>query len=130
MLQTLKLLLPAIIPSWRFFDIIAPAPSIEYALLQTQDTVPVWHEFRPRPENVTAPTMFKRLFWNPYWNETLFLVSCAERLLEEPTPHSSNEIIARIKADLKPNSPYLQFRLVLRHRENTEIAYISQVYPT
>ena len=33
MLQTVKLLLPALIPSWRFFSTIAPSPRIEFALL-------------------------------------------------------------------------------------------------
>ena len=30
-----KLLLPALIPSWSFFDVIAPSPRIEYALLRS-----------------------------------------------------------------------------------------------
>ena len=32
MQNALRLLLPALIPSWRFFDVIAPSPRIEYAL--------------------------------------------------------------------------------------------------
>jgi hypothetical protein len=48
MLQTLKLLLPALIPSWRFFDTIAPSPRIEFTLLKTaQDASGAWREFRP-----------------------------------------------------------------------------------
>lgn len=30
-LAPFKLLLPALIPSWNFFDVIAPAPRVEYA---------------------------------------------------------------------------------------------------
>jgi len=37
--------------------------------------------------------MSGRMFWNPSWNESLFLVSCAERLLQNPTPHSEDEIM-------------------------------------
>lgn len=30
-LNSFRLLLPAIVPSWRFFDEIAPSPRVEYA---------------------------------------------------------------------------------------------------
>jgi hypothetical protein len=139
MLQTLKLLLPALIPSWRFFDWVAPSPRIEFALLATaQDVSSIWQEFRPRPLELPAFGFAKRLFWNPHWNESLFLVSCAERLVENPTEHSIQEIISRIKADLTRNSvdviatPYLQFRLAFISRNGTElqkqITFISSVY--
>lgn len=128
MLRSLQLLLPALVPSWNFFDIIAPAPFIEYAALQNKDDTPNWQAFRPRPQRLSTVPILRRLFWNPNWNESLFLVSCAERLLTEPTDHSRNEILARIKADITPSISYLQFRLVLRHRLQTEIAYLSQVY--
>ena len=36
MLRTLKLLLPVLIPSWRFFDFIAPSPRIQFSLLKTE----------------------------------------------------------------------------------------------
>ncbi len=128
MLQTLKLLLPALIPSWRFFDTIAPSPRIEFALLQSaQDASGRWQEFRPRPARLPIGTMLKRMFWNPRWNESLFLVSCAERLMASPTEHSSQEILTRIKAELERNSidvkatPYLQFRLVFLSREGSQI---------
>ena len=128
MLQTLKLLLPALIPSWRFFDTIAPSPRIEFALLKTaQDASGRWQEFRPRPARLPISTMLKRMFWNPRWNESLFLVSCAERLMAGPTEHSSQEILTRIKAELERNSidvkatPYLQFRLVFLSREGSQI---------
>lgn len=136
MLQTLKLLLPALIPSWRFFDTIAPSPRIEFALLRTMDDAPCkWQEFRPLPAFLTITEILKRLFWNPRWNESLFLVSCAERLMQNPTDHSSKEIISRIKAECHRTSmdvtatPYFQFRLVFltRHgnRIRKHVTYIS-----
>ena len=142
MLQTLKLILPAIIPSWRFFDTIAPSPRIEFALLETlqgsESTIP-WREFRPRPQSLSISNMLGRMFWNPRWNESLFLVSCAERIMENPTEHSIQEILNRIKNDLQKDSsvytiitPYLQFRLVFISRQGLEIqreiSYISQVF--
>jgi hypothetical protein len=139
MLQTLKLLLPALIPSWRFFDTIAPSPRIEFTLLSTaQDASGRWQEFRPRPARLSIGSMLIRLFWNPRWNESLFLVSCAERLMASPTEHSSQEILTRIEAELVRKSidvsatPYLQFRLVFLSREGAQlqrqITFISPIH--
>jgi hypothetical protein len=119
-LQALKLLLPALIPSWNFFDVIAPSPRIEYALLASPAAVGDWREFRPRPAQVSPLAMACRMFWNPAWNETLFLVSCAERLTSEPTDHSEDEIFKRIAAELRPeettDTPWLNFQLVFLSR--------------
>jgi len=76
------------------------------------------------------------LFWNAKWNESLFLVSCAERLIEFPTQHSENEIFKRIATELlnSPNSakePFFQFRLIFIRREGErlieEILYQSKI---
>lgn len=136
MLQTVKLLLPALIPSWRFFDAIAPSPRIEFALLTTaQEISHDWLEFRPRPARVSILAMFRRMVWNPRWNESLFLVSCAERLMENPTEHSREEIFTRIIAELRRTgrfgeaAPFLQFRLVFISRQGVtlqkDVTYIS-----
>lgn len=137
MFQNLALLLlPAIIPSWRFFDGIAPSPRIEFAVLEHGEGAPDhWQEFRPRPAAISLFGMLRRLFWNAEWNESLFLVSCAERLIEEPTQHSQDEIIERIRADLARRgvaAAFLQFRLVFIARHGAElkkeITYISPVH--
>ena len=123
-----KLLLPALIPSWNFFDVIAPSPRVEYARLKSiGDTSGDWREFRPRPARVPPLEMLKRLVWNPRWNETLFLVSCAERLTDAPTAHSEDEIFKRIAADLRgepedAERPWLCFRLVFVSREAEAIS--------
>ena len=127
----LQLLLPALIPSWNFFDVIAPSPRIEYALLRSVgDGAGDWREFRPRPPHVSPLAMLMRLVWNPRWNETLFLASCAERLTDDPTPHSESEIFKRIAADLAgelrdDGRPWLCFRLVFVSREGEAI--VSEV---
>jgi len=114
------LLLPAVIPSWRFFDEIAPSPRVEYLLLGHEDEK--WQEFRPRPQKVPLFKMLRRMIWNPRWNESLYLVSCAERLMAEPTDHSVNEIFDRISRELiaqdsgKAPAPFLKFRLVFLYR--------------
>ena len=138
MLKTLKLLLPALIPSWNFFDIIAPSPRIEFTLLNTSRETPTqWQEFRPRPAHIPLTTLLKTLFWNPWWNENLFLVSCAERLMANPTEQSHQEIANRIQADLNQspfdlaNKTSFQFRLIFVSRHGTkletQVAYLSPV---
>lgn len=140
LLNTLKLLLPALIPSWHFFDIITASPRIQYALLEDEDkTGSNWTEFRPRPHAVSLQQTLRRLFFNAKWNESLFLVSCAERILLnaslQQVSHSENEILRRISHELQRNdnttdATYLQFRLVCVQREQNElleeITYLSR----
>jgi len=117
MANPFQLLLPALIPSWRFFEVIEASPRIEYALLSTADLDAAdWQEFRPRSQRISIPALLGRLVWNPRWNESLFLVTCAERLIDQPTAHSEDEIFRRIAADLADEGaaePWLSFRLIL-----------------
>jgi len=144
MRHILKLLLPAVIPSWRFFDVIAPSPRIQFVLLNSAiapvDEKGEWREFRPRPAHLSFLQMLGRMFWNPERNESLFLVSCAERLLQQPTQHSEDEILKRIIAELKANhsgvteaTTHLQFRLLLVQRQDSRlqqhIVFHSRIQP-
>ena len=137
MLRTVQLILPALIPSWNFFDVIAPSPRIEYQLLDDAGKLRGnWQTFRPRPDNISLLTMLRRLIWNPHWNESLFLVSCAERLSQDITPeHSEREILTRMKRDLQAETDAAQFRfrLVFIHREDEtltqDILYTSMPEP-
>jgi hypothetical protein len=108
-LTGLRLLLPAIVPSWRFFDAVTASPRVDYVVLEPfepgpDEGDPTWREFRPRPEVVTPATMLRRLLWNPQWNESLFLVSLAERLIHAATAqtalHSQRELLLRVARDL------------------------------
>lgn len=115
MLQPVRLLMPALIPAWNFFDVIADSPRIEFACLQHKDEVPqVWQLFRPPPQRQSRGAILRRLVWNPVWNETLFIVSCAERLMRQPTAHSEDEIFRRIAADLRRSGDDLEGWLCLR----------------
>jgi len=139
--QTIKLLLPALIPSWDFFESIAPSPRIQFSLLNSENqTNKPWIEFRPRPQSVSFITMLKRMLWNPCWNESLFLVSCAERIVgnssSELILHSEQEILKRIKNDLVQKhqsltATHLQFRLLFVQRQDQEltedIAFYSRI---
>jgi hypothetical protein len=129
MLRSLQLLLPALIPSWRFFDYIAPSPRIQYALLNAEQRMLCdWQEFRPRPARLSITQMLQRMLWNPQWNESLFMTSCAERIMENHTAHSENQILARMgKAWNAKQLPALagarqiQFRLVFLEREGRQL---------
>lgn len=72
------------------------------------------------------------------WNETLFLVSCAERIEERPTDHSIREIQRRILAEFVRISidtvgKNMKFRLVFVHRDgpdiSQEIVFLSEQFP-
>lgn len=134
MLNTLKLLLPALVPSWRFFDFIAPSPRVHYTVLNDENDQPnEWVEFRPRPAHVSFPKMLRRMVWNPDWNESLFIVSCAERIMEAPTQHSEDEILKRIVRELDGEAGYIQFRLIVIQRVEEslqqEIVFHSRIEP-
>lgn len=140
MLNSLKLLIPALIPSWRFFDLIAPSPRVQFALLDSQQgTAEEWYDFNPRPEHLAFGEMLFRLIWNPGWNETLFVMSCAERLMENPTEHSESEIMKRIQKEVKTHHlalnnneiTHLQFRLFVVERQGEvlqeSVTYYSRI---
>ncbi|WP_148087098.1 hypothetical protein [Pacificibacter maritimus] len=98
-----------------------------------------WQEFRPRATQLTSSAVIKRLLWNPHWNETLFLVTCAERLISAPSQHSIDEINTRLLRQLtatpRPPAPsqYLYFRLAFWERQGIEltktIEYVSEGTP-
>jgi hypothetical protein len=117
-----RYLLPALIPSWRFFDYIAPSPRIEFAVIAAVDDPAMrWREFRPRPAHLPVAAMLRRLLWNPLWNESLFMVSCAEKLLDKPSTRRETELLTRIAAAIAGGetggrvigSTYVRFRIVV-----------------
>lgn len=133
----LRLLLPAIVPSWRFFDAVTASPRVDYALLTAPDRpAEQWYAFRPRTAVLTIGMMLRRLFWNPQWNEDLFLVSLAERLIGDSTPetdaHSQRELMQRVARHLDRHAvcrrdAYLQLRLRLVDRADPAEDLTSQI---
>ncbi|TZG25949.1 hypothetical protein [Sphingomonas montanisoli] len=140
-----RLMLPAIMPSWRFFDGVSASPRVDYALLRDPEAAADhWQEFRPRPAELTLRAMLLRLVWNPQWNENLFLVSLAERLIRadsaETVAHSQHELLLRVARHLDRDggcdrSACLQIRLRLvrrvgpREDVESEIAFLSGAQP-
>jgi hypothetical protein len=141
----LRLLLPAIMPSWRFFDAVTASPRLDYALLAAADeTVEQWREFRPRADSLAPTIMLRRLLWNPEWNENLFIVSLSERLMRsnnaETEAHSERELLLRVarhlhRHGLSEPGARLQIRLRFVSRSGptdtveSRIAYISTPRP-
>lgn len=117
--RAVNLLLPAIIPSWNFFDVITPSPRIEYRLIGVT-TANDWIEFRPRPKGLSLAQRLTRLVWNPSWNETLFTVSLSERVMQDDGAFAEDLLFNRIHNDLPAsvllNANALQFRLVTVYR--------------
>jgi hypothetical protein len=69
--------------------------------------------------------MLQRLFWNPAWNDALFVVSCAERIALGRTAHSINEIETRVRRDIHAagkggQAGTFQFRLVFVHHDDRQ----------
>lgn len=120
----LHLLLPALIPSWRFFDAIGPSPRVEYHLeASSGQVIADWCEVWPRPARFDLAAAVTRLVWNPDGNEALYLVSCAERLLEDPTAERSAHLLARVAATIESRGAprgILRVRVVIVRSADTD----------
>lgn len=140
MFKTCALILPALIPSWRFFETVEASPRIEWTLLATAREEPThWRSFRPRPETIPPFHMLGRLLWNPSGNEALYMVSCAERIALTACSHSIREITSRILDDIAQlplNTCFklMQFRLIFVSRDASgptrETVFVSTPVPT
>ncbi len=127
--KMLKLILPVVFPSWRFFSSIGASPRIQFAFLQNESDDPqLWQDFRPRPERVSFVEGLRRLLWNPQWNETLYINTCAEHLFDEPSPMREQEIMRRILAAVSRGeitseykATFLLFRICTIIRDRNEI---------
>jgi hypothetical protein len=121
----LKLFLPILFPSWRFFSSIGPSPRIHIAFSNNENDDSVnWQEFRTIPQSVSFKEGLLRLFHNPRWNETLYINTCAERLFEAYSEIREQEIMRRIlttiqSGEINPdaNSVYVRFRISAVIRE-------------
>ena len=138
MRKTISLVLPILVPSWRFFKTVEPSPRIQWGQLTKRDGVVAhWQEFQPRPQTVTPIQMISRLFWNAARNDALFMVSCAERLHLNPTDHSLHEIKRRLfkdihKATKDTGQAWFQFRLIFVQRADTglteDVVFLSETF--
>jgi len=134
----LKLLLPILFPSWRFFSSIGPSPRIHYAFLKHEyDHPESWNEFRPKPGRTPFKQSICNLFHNPTWNETLYINTCAERLFEGYSEMREREIMRRLlnsisanEIAVKPDAKYVVYRISAIMREGQvvtqQVTFISK----
>ncbi len=109
----LRWLLPALFPSWRFFDVIGPSPRIELRYWQGQGRSEEWRELLPPPRRLRPHQVAARLLWNPARNEALFFTRCAERVLEGESAKPLALIEQKIRASLPPGATAFQFRILV-----------------
>jgi len=121
MLRGLSLLVPALMPSWRFFDVITAAPRIEVSHLATPDATPIWAPFRPKPQRSGVAASIGRLLWNPDGNATLYLNACVERVAEGCEGPYLDHISAAVRSEMGGSGGWVCFRLCLRYRDGSEI---------
>lgn len=136
----LKLLLPILFPSWRFFSSIGPSPRIDVAFVVEKNAEPqMWSPFRPLPEAVGFAVGARRLFHNPSWNEQLYINTCAEHLFEEPSDFYAQEIGVRLvnsvfnkEISADSTSRYLVFRIraitVEAGQVRNDVVFISRPF--
>jgi len=136
----LNYLLPALLPSWRFFDFIGPSPRLEICLLQHAGDVPSqWQAFRPSPQHISWLARFGTLLWNPRGNEALYLLSTSEKLLQRQSAAAQMEIARRIAAAFacgeivaSSQDRFFQFRLLEIERDDgvlhTQTSFESPVF--
>ena len=122
MANVLALLLPAVVPSWRFFDRITASPRIEVGVWNPADPDGLtWKDLRPRPAQVGLCRMLVRLLWNPHWNESLYLVSLAERIVETGCVHAVQGVWERIETSHLPEGSDICFRVVMLSRDGDDL---------
>ncbi|MDO8343113.1 MAG: hypothetical protein Q7T48_07945 [Cellvibrio sp.] len=97
----IKLLLPILFPSWRFFSSIGLSPRIEVGFIEDKNSEPQeWLPFRPLPKKVNFTLGLQQLFHNPLWNERLYINTCAEHLFENYSEFREREIGRRLVSTL------------------------------
>lgn len=107
MRQLLSLYLPVLFPSWRFFKEVLPVAEVE---VWAEDR---WVDALPRVGRLTWRGALVRLVWNPAWNNALFVVSCADRVVTDPSDHGARELRRRIAWH---HGAEARFRIVIREQ--------------
>lgn len=129
----MNLLLSVFISPWQFFKESVPSPRVEFVLLDSlDDQSSDWQEFCLRPKSMSFLELIKTLFFNPTWNESVYVMDCAERLIVDPCDDDEKEIMQRIKKSLElKDGSYIQFRLVFvtkyGHLLQRDMLFTSQI---
>lgn len=136
----LKLYLPILFPSWRFFSSIGPSPRIDVGFVADKNSEPQeWLPFRPLPKKVNFTLGLQQLFHNPLWNERLYINTCAEHLFEGYSEFREREIGQRLvaaalnkKIAVDGEFHYLVFRIRALESETgqvrEDVVFISKLF--
>lgn len=122
MRRLLELYLPVLFPYWRFFEEIGASPRVEYRV----DGGP-WIEATARPDQVTWQTHILSLFWNRAWNERLFFVTLAERILMGTSVKASEQLASRL-SKWAGQSGRLVYRIRLVDGDGDDVVFESVPY--
>ena len=121
-MKTLTLFLSAIISSWQFFKEAAEAPVLEISFNDEN-----WDVLSLRSDKRTFLGFLGGIFYNPKWNEALYIMDCAERLLTDISQRNIDELMDRVVLYLKSrnllNSSQLKYRLLYKN----DVVFTSQV---
>lgn len=135
----IKLFLPVLFPSWRFFSSIGPSPRIDIGFVAESNESPdEWVTYQVAQhftlQRFTLRNIIIRLFHNPHWNEQLFINTCAERLFEGGDEFYIDEIAGRLLANIASNSivvpanaKFMLFRLRAIYSEDAAANELGQV---
>lgn len=117
-MELLRLYLPVLFPSWRFFAEVGASPR----LIFFEDGF--WHDGLIWPDRLGMSAHLFRLIWNADRNEALYLAALSERLVAEPAPWIGPEIARRLmlRFDL-PDPP--RFRIAFVTPDGMEAVYES-----
>ncbi|MEN0038998.1 MAG: hypothetical protein AAGC78_18105 [Cellvibrio sp.] len=136
----LRLILPVLFPSWRFFSSIGPSPRIEVGFASTAQLEPAdWFPVFPLPEKISFTSGIVQLLHNPKWNDRLYINTCAEHLFESHSEFHEQQIAQRLlhlisarEIPVPINAQTLFFRvraLVAENGQLTEdITFISRAF--
>ena len=114
-MRTLALLLPALIPSWRFFKTVAPSPRLE---ARRGDD---WQPVPPPAMPLGVGAVLRRLVWNPEWNAHLYSVTLSERLLETGDARAAEALRDHVAGRMGWPPDETHFRLILVYRDGGRI---------
>lgn len=101
----IKLLLPVLFPSWRFFSGIGPSPRFDIGFVKEGETDPLhWIDLSQLPKQLGIWHGVGRLFHNPVWNDWLYINTCAEHLFEFNSDFREREIADRLLSLFQANA--------------------------
>lgn len=100
-----------------------------------EDAIPdKWIPFRPIPVRFTLTQHLIRLFYNPDWNELLYINTCAERLFEGGDKFYIQEIANRLLHAIQCgevvhtcDAKFMYFRIRATYSEDTVADQMGQI---